>query len=181
LSLRIGIHSGPITAGVLRGQRSRFQLFGDTMNTTARMESSSQSGKIQISSETAEFLVKDGKGHWIEKRDDLITAKGKGSLQTFWLQSINGKHCFGCDDRDSGSNTTTDPVESLNTDLRDLDENKVLSEKIRRLVEWNTETLICLLKQILARRTTCRYSSNRELRMSCLEKIHSHHPLKEVQ
>ena len=33
LSLRIGIHSGPVTAGVLRGERSRFQLFGDTMNT----------------------------------------------------------------------------------------------------------------------------------------------------
>ena len=33
LSLRIGIHSGPVTAGILRGERSRFQLFGDTMNT----------------------------------------------------------------------------------------------------------------------------------------------------
>jgi class 3 adenylate cyclase len=61
LALRIGIHSGPITAGVLRGQRSRFQLFGDTMNTTARIEIFSQSRKIQISSETAEFLVKDGR------------------------------------------------------------------------------------------------------------------------
>jgi class 3 adenylate cyclase len=181
LALRIGIHSGPITAGVLRGQRSRFQLFGDTMNTTARIESSSQSGKIHISSETAEFLVKDGKGHWIEKRHDVITAKGKGSLQTFWLKSINGKHCFGCDDRDSGSNTTSDPVEPLITDLRDLDKSKILSEKIQRLIDWNTETLICLLKPILARRTTSRFSSNRELRLSCLEKIHSHHPLKEVQ
>ena len=33
LSLRIGLHSGPVTAGVLRGEKSRFQLFGDTMNT----------------------------------------------------------------------------------------------------------------------------------------------------
>lgn len=31
LSLRVGLHSGPVTAGVLRGERSRFQLFGDTM------------------------------------------------------------------------------------------------------------------------------------------------------
>jgi len=38
LTLRIGLHSGPVTAAVLRGQRSRFQLFGDTMNTTARIE-----------------------------------------------------------------------------------------------------------------------------------------------
>jgi class 3 adenylate cyclase len=44
LSLRISIHSGPITADGLRGLGSRFQLFGDTMHTTARIESSSQSG-----------------------------------------------------------------------------------------------------------------------------------------
>lgn len=35
LQLRVGLHSGPVTAGVLRGERARFQLFGDTMNTTA--------------------------------------------------------------------------------------------------------------------------------------------------
>jgi class 3 adenylate cyclase len=181
LSLRIGIHSGPITAGVLRGQRSRFQLFGDTMNTTARIESSSQPGKIHISSEAAEFLVKDGKGDWLEKRVDMITVKGKGSMQTYWLKSIKGKYCFGRDAMDGGSNTTSSPDEQSDTANPDLNETLILSEKIRRLIEWNTETLVCMLKQIVARRFTRRFSSNKDHTLTALEKNQSEQPLEEVQ
>ena len=70
LSMRMGIHSGPITAGVLRGERSRFQLFGDTMNTAARMEHTGLQDKIQISQQTADLLISAGKTSWIMKREE---------------------------------------------------------------------------------------------------------------
>jgi class 3 adenylate cyclase len=61
LSLRIGLHSGPVTAGVLRGERARFQLFGDTVNTAARMEQAGMKDKIQISQATADYIIAAGR------------------------------------------------------------------------------------------------------------------------
>ena len=80
LCMRIGLHSGPVTAGVLRGERSRFQLFGDTMNTASRMESTGLPNKIQISQETADLLVSAGKESWFTSRNETVTAKGKGKI-----------------------------------------------------------------------------------------------------
>lgn len=86
LQLRVGLHSGPVTAGVLRGQKSRFQLFGDTVNTASRMESTSDKGQIQISQTTADELMDRRKGHWLVARNDKVFAKGKGEMQTYWLR-----------------------------------------------------------------------------------------------
>jgi class 3 adenylate cyclase len=91
LLLRIGLHSGPVTAGILRGEKSRFQLFGDTVNTASRMESTGEKNRIQVSSTTAEILIASGKGHWLNQREDLVEAKGKGTLQTYWLSFRNNR------------------------------------------------------------------------------------------
>lgn len=67
LTMRFGLDSGPITAGVLRGEKSRFQLFGDTVNTAARMWEHWGKSEIKLSKNTADLLVSAGKGTWIEK------------------------------------------------------------------------------------------------------------------
>jgi class 3 adenylate cyclase len=85
LSFRVGLHSGSVTAGVLRGDKSRFQLFGDTVNTAARMESNGIKGCIHISQSTADEIIQSGKPGWIVPRQDKIHAKGKGDLQTYFM------------------------------------------------------------------------------------------------
>jgi Adenylate and Guanylate cyclase catalytic domain/3'5'-cyclic nucleotide phosphodiesterase len=81
---RCGLHSGPVTAGVLRGEKARFQLFGDSMNTASRMESNGIPGKIHISMTTATLLQEAGKSHWVVPREEVVFLKGKGNQQTFF-------------------------------------------------------------------------------------------------
>ena len=85
LKLRVGLHSGPVVAGVLRGDKCRFQLFGDTMNTASRMESTGLPSTIQVSQETADLLIAAGKKSWLTQREDAVIAKGKGELVTFFV------------------------------------------------------------------------------------------------
>lgn len=85
LSFRVGLHSGSVTAGVIRGDKSRFQLFGDTVNTAARMESNGVKSKIHVSKQTAQQLIQHGREDILIEREEKIFAKGKGHLQTFFL------------------------------------------------------------------------------------------------
>ena len=86
LKLRVGLHSGPVTAGVLRGDRARFQLFGDTVNTAARMENTGIPGKIQVTADTARLITDGGHPEWIYLREGGVEAKGKGKMETYWVE-----------------------------------------------------------------------------------------------
>jgi len=161
LSLRVGIHSGPVTAGVLRGERSRFQLFGDTMNTASRMESNGIPGKIQISEDIAVLLRDAGKETWFHPRADKIVAKEKGSLQTYWLDMNRSSNDVRSERRstDNSSSGEGDPTVGVSQ----VDQT-ALSSKQMRLVQWNVDVLGSLLKKVIAHREEGEKSMKSELR-----------------
>ena len=149
------------------------------MNTAARMESTSKINMIQCSEETAKLLKDDGKGHWLPPREDVVVAKGKGELRTYWINISKGGNSGG-DEQKRASNalrhsTSLDTLSSLGQDTNQaacqasLDSPVLKSEidgssssnkgdikfdldKTERLIEWNVQVLSGLLKKILARR-----------------------------
>lgn len=120
------------------------------------MESTGSPSKIQLSSETADLLIAAGKNNWIREREEKVRAKGKGELQTYWLEV-----------RHDGTASVTSG--SSNSDLHDHDDLKMpqpsatpvkdapsvvrpLDAKAKRLVDWNCDQMIRLLKHVVARR-----------------------------
>lgn len=170
LMLRVGLHSGPVTAGVLRGDKARFQLFGDTVNTCARIESGGSPNRIHLSEETANLLVLAGKEKWLVPRENEIFAKGKGKLKTYWLD-LKGRNsesgASGSRNSESSNNGAAEHLEQTSFQTDSLANGG--EEKCRRLINWNADILGQILRQIEARRQACGTTPASESSLAAIE------------
>ena len=83
--IRVGIHTGPVVAGIVGVKKFQYDIWGDTVNTAARMESSGAVGKVNISQSTYE-LLKDDPGFAFTSRGK-IEAKGKGEIAMYFVEA----------------------------------------------------------------------------------------------
>ena len=81
LQMRVGIHTGPVVAGVIGKIKFTYDLWGDTVNVASRMESSGQPDRIHLSEQTAEQL----QGRYLLEDRGFVECKGLGAVKTFFL------------------------------------------------------------------------------------------------
>jgi hypothetical protein len=128
------------------------------MNTAARMESNSIRGRILITEETANLIIENGRSDWLTPRKDVVMAKGKGAMTTFWLDVGQDARnpISGSEDSLTGS-IHDDSSQSASAELRmrkriSEEAFKLADDKKQRLIGWQLETMVRLLKQVVANR-----------------------------
>ena len=85
INARIGLETGPLVAGVIGSSKFIYDIWGDSVNTASRMESTGTPGKIQITENVKAELEKQNTNQKFEKRD-AFEVKGKGLMQTYYLE-----------------------------------------------------------------------------------------------
>ena len=115
-TVRIGVHSGPCTSGIVGISQPKFALFGDTMNTASRMESTCPVGRVQVSPVTACLLPETHRAV-LEQRIGHVEIKGKGPMDTFLVPAnmLDKRDNNGYDESDYSNTTSPSTSEIAHT------------------------------------------------------------------
>jgi adenylate cyclase len=87
--MRVGIHTGPIVAGIVGVKKFAYDIWGDTVNTASRMESSGEVGKVNISQATYKLLKEESDFIFVGRGE--IEAKGKGKMEMYFVEAASTK------------------------------------------------------------------------------------------
>jgi Adenylate and Guanylate cyclase catalytic domain len=131
----------------------------------SRIESTGARDRVQLSEQTAKLVIRHKKQSWIVRRDDMVEAKGKGKLVTYWLR-------LNSDDITASSTETSETSENETSDSSRSNKIIEFSDsmigisdasvecKHQRLADWNSELLLQLLRRVVAHRSLAPSSQN---------------------
>ena len=143
----------------------------------SRLESTSETGRIHVSKETAELIEKAGRPGWVHLRKDVVFVKGKGEIQTFWVH-VTGDRAGSVTSKTSSAHHPTGA--STDGGQQDTAAVPVLSTKTQRLVNWNVEMLLGLMQLIVANRNSRNPTNSKKLKKKKSHDSSSDH-FKDVQ
>jgi hypothetical protein len=109
------------------------------------MESTGVVNKIQCSQATADLLKKFKKLHWLHPREEMVEAKGKGMMTTFWVEPRHVATSIAAGSTATRSNSIASGTDAMNSNR--------ISSQTERLLNWNIDVLERLLKKIVSRRS----------------------------